>query len=58
MDQGSIAWNPEKLRRLKREYNKHKDDKDKIFKFDGYDFLVGYAKYLIEYLEGRFKNVR
>lgn len=48
-------WTPEKLARLKEAYaaadKRHRDE----FKFDGYSFYTGYAKYLIEYLEQEFQ---
>lgn len=48
-------WTPEKLARFKEAYvaadKRHRDE----FKFDGYSFYTGYAKYLIEYLEQEFQ---
>ena len=43
-------------RRLKVEYTKAclTKTKDDTFMFDGNEFLVGYAKYLIEYLEMQY----
>lgn len=50
-----ITWTPTKLKALKKEYEKFgPDDHLQVFKFEGHDILVGYAKYLIEYLEMRF----
>jgi uncharacterized protein YajQ (UPF0234 family) len=44
------------LSELKRAYNKAlKDSKDR-FDFHGKIFLCAYAKYLIEYLENRYKQ--
>ena len=37
------------LGRFKKEYAKHEGD----FTFDGNEYDNGYAKYLIQYLEGR-----
>jgi hypothetical protein len=45
--------------RFKAEYEKQIKDGAKFedqFTFDGRGFVVGYAKYLIEYLEERFKG--
>lgn len=52
---GTICFTREKLTRFSRAYRKATADKAKTFEFDGCKFVVGYAKYLIEYLEGRFK---
>ena len=52
--QETICWTRPKLQEFRAEYEKHKD-KDRIkdaFTFDGHEFVVGYAGYLIEYLEG------
>lgn len=53
MDQGSILWTIGRLERFKLAYNNAVKNNDEQFKFDGYDFLTGYAKYLIEYLEAK-----
>lgn len=45
-----INFDQEKFNRFCGEYEKHKDYSDAVFKFEGHDYLVGYAKYLIEYL--------
>lgn len=50
----TIRWTPEMLARFKREYAKHPDLPDATFTFDGNEYLVRYAKYLIEYLEMQF----
>ena len=51
-----ISFNPENFEQLKKEYQVAVDAGMDIFMFDGqYEMLVSYAKYLIEYLEGRFK---
>jgi hypothetical protein len=50
-----IQWTRPKLERLKEEYEKHKGDREATFTFDGHVFVVGYAKYLIEYLEQQFR---
>ena len=50
----SIRWTQEKLARFEREYERRKDDPDAVFIFEGNEFLVSYAKYLIEYLRMRW----
>ena len=49
-----ITWTPSKLREFKKVYKAFKDHKAS-FKFEGNEYYPGYAKYLIEFLEGRFK---
>ena len=51
-----ISFTFKEFNAFKKEYEKVKDNKDFIFDFKGHKFLVGYAKYLIQYLEGRFKK--
>jgi len=50
----SIAWDRAKLSRFKRMYARAKALPVESFVFDGHEFLVSYAGYLIQYLEGRF----
>jgi len=50
----AISWTAPMLARFKRAYSKALNAKAGSFTFDGNEFVVGYAKYLIEYLEGRF----
>jgi len=52
-DKVTISWDRAKLERFKQAYKKAVDARSDTFTFDGHDFVVGYAKYLIEYLEGR-----
>ena len=53
----TVNWTKDKLERFRKAYVAAKDGgNDAIFKFEGYEFVVGYAKYLIEYLDGRFRN--
>ena len=41
---------------LKRLYKKAVEEKKNVFTFKGHQLLTSYAKYLIEYLENKFKN--
>jgi len=50
-----IDFNKAKLERFKKIYAKYAQDKDATFIFEGHEFLVNYAKYMIEYLESRLK---
>ena len=53
----SIEWTEEKLKEFKKLYEEHKGDgywrpiEKEVFSFEEHEFYVGYAKYLIEYLE-------
>lgn len=49
----SINWTRPMLDRFKKEYEKHAKDVQGSFMFDGNEYVVGYAKYLIEYLESK-----
>ena len=48
-----IVWDRAKLERFRHAY--HMATKlprvDDVFQFDGHDFVVGYAKHLIDYLD-------
>ena len=57
-EQVTIAWNQPMLRRFKKVYAAHKADRNAVFTFEGHQYLVSYAKYLIEFLEGQFKHER
>ena len=46
------------LSQLKKEYEKHKSNPNAVFDFHGEQIVVGYAKYLIEFLEEGFKDVK
>jgi hypothetical protein len=49
-----VNYTPEMLRRLKGAYNTAVKAKAETFVFDGNEYLVSYAKYLIEFLETKF----
>jgi len=51
-----IVWTPEMGRRFKADYAKACLTKTKYdtFVFDGNEFVLGYAKYLIQYLETKW----
>lgn len=58
-----LTWNKYKLNQFKKQYKLNANLKDKVtgiqlhnsFYFDGHEFLIDYAKYLIQYLELRLK---
>jgi hypothetical protein len=53
-----IDFTPEKLKKFKKAYQRAVDKKSDIFIFDGSEFVVGYAKYVIEYLDSKLCTVQ
>ncbi len=51
-----INYTPEKLKALKKIYANAFLNNDTKFVFEGNEYLVSYAKYLIEFLEPKFKT--
>jgi len=51
-----VAWTLPMLKRFKVAYQEAAAAKADTFMFDGNEFVVGYAKYLIEYLETQTKQ--
>lgn len=56
--QPEITWTPAKLQRFKVHYKTACDNTQESFRFEGHIFMCEYAKYLIEYLEGQFREMR
>ena len=50
-----IKWDRDKLKRLKKTHTEVFKKGEVVFMFEGHEFDTGYAKYLIEWLEGKFK---
>lgn len=48
-----VEFDRQKLSNLKRAYTNALKDKKEVFKFEGNDLLVSFAKYLIEYLDSK-----
>jgi len=55
-DWQTINWTADMLKRLKAAHHKAVSSRADQFVFDGHDFDTRYAKYLIEYLEPKFKG--
>jgi len=49
-----VEWDRPKLDRLKNAYANAVTDEQEQFEFEGLEFVTGYAKYLIMYLEAEF----
>lgn len=50
-----INFDRQKLKELKNLYNKAVKDNKESFTYNGDEYLTSYAKYVIEYLETKFK---
>lgn len=48
----TMVFTPEKLEQFRATYEANKEADS--FTFDGHEFIPAYAKYLIEYLEGKY----
>lgn len=56
MSDPEITWDRAKLERFRLAYNKARrlPTIDDVFKFEGHEFVVSYARYLIQYLDSVF----
>jgi len=52
-NEGYIIFTKKKTDELRTAYNQMRADGEYKFKFEGHELLVGYAKYLLEYLDDR-----
>lgn len=51
-----VEWDRPKLKRLQKEIAKRVlqgEDRMSVFEFEGHDFVLAYAAYLAEYLDGK-----
>lgn len=51
----TVTFTQEEYISFKQKYNNAVSNHQTQFKFQGYDYLTAYAKYVCEYLETRFK---
>jgi hypothetical protein len=51
----TINFDAAKVERFRKRYERAVREGEEVFKFEGKDILVGYAKYVLEYLEGKLK---
>ena len=54
MPKQTIEFDRQEVINLKRAYTMALKSNKEVFQFQGKQILTAYAKYLIEYLEGRF----
>jgi hypothetical protein len=52
----NIEWTPEMRDRLRKDYEKAVNAKAERFEFDGIPLVTDYAKYLLEYLDTKFRT--
>jgi hypothetical protein len=50
----TVSWSPTDFKYFKRAYTRAVNGGAEQFKFQGNDFVTGYAKYLIQYLESNY----
>jgi hypothetical protein len=55
MKEPAISWTHKKLKSFELAYKSAVKDGVDIFEFEAHDFVVGYAKYLIEHLKTQLK---
>ena len=53
-----VSFDRAKLKKLKKALAKAEAKGESQFTFEGYELLPAYAKYLVQYLEQRFKGGR
>ena len=53
-DYKTVNWSLTDFKYFKRAYARANNGGIEQFKFQGNDFVTGYAKYLIQYLEGQY----
>lgn len=54
----TIEFTPASFDAFKKLYEKNAAARSENFEFEGHTFVTGYAKYMIEYVEGRHANLR
>jgi hypothetical protein len=55
-DNPTIHWTPEKLKWFRKAYDEAEARGAKEFIWDGHEFVLGYAKYLISFLEEKLND--
>ena len=56
MDRLTVSFTPEKLKEFKRLYLLMKEAGKESFFFEEKEYVTAYAKYVVEYLETKFKQ--
>jgi hypothetical protein len=55
-NQTTINFTKEKVEELRKLYNHAVENKIELFQFEGNDILTEFAKYMLQYLDSKFKN--
>ncbi len=50
--EGVVTFTPDKVAQFRDVYEGCDGDDERVFEFEGRHYLKGYAKYMIEFLEG------
>lgn len=53
---GHVTFDAKKVEEFRKAYVNAKENKAESFFFEGGEYLVSYAKYLLEYLDTKFKK--
>lgn len=53
-----IEWTRDMLERFKMAYGLARETRGEVFEFEGNEFLVSYAGYLIQFLDAKFEQAR
>jgi hypothetical protein len=52
-----VSFTPKTRDALRKEYDQAVEDNKDSFVFDGNEFVTGYAKYLLQYLDGQYDGL-
>ena len=56
MEHKQVNFTQESLEKFKQKFNETKKTNEHYFFFEENEYFIGYAKYLIEYLENQFNT--
>lgn len=56
MAENMVEFNAESFKKFRARYNTAIEKSENSFVFEGNEYLTSYAKYVIEYLEPKFKK--
>ena len=57
-EQTTLNFTPDSLEEFKKVFKEAKESKEHYFFFEGNEYFLGYAKYLIEHLENQFNPLK
>ena len=53
---GYVIFTPEKANALRKAMEQAKKNRQDTFEFEGHEYLVSYAKHLLEFLDAKFRT--